>query len=435
MDSAAIIGVSGFVVMLALVMVGVPVFVSMLLPSIAGFWLIGGQSMMAAQLTQAPFAITANYAWAVVPLFIVMGELAGVSGVAELAYQATYRWLARIRGGILMATIGGNAIFGACSGVPVSGLVIFTRIAWPEIQKVGLDRKFSLACLSSGGILAILIPPSIPIVILCVLTNLSVGQALLAGVTPGILCAVVLGLIVWLTGKRSPAKLPIFTAFTSSWKEKFGSILALWPIVGVFVLIMAGIYAGFFSPTVAGGVGAVGLLIYSLYKRVRPRKLARTFWDATVINAQIFPIVIAGFIFGRFIALSGLAEALGNAISNSNLPPLLIMAAIMVFYLAAGCIGEVMAMMIITLPIFFPLAVTLGFDPYAFAIILVFMIGLGNLTPPIGLNVFVVATIAKVRPMEVYRGVMPFFLAQIALVWLFLLVPKVVTWLPDLLYK
>jgi len=434
MDFANLIGIIGFFVMLILVLFGVPIFIAMMIPAFIGFWLIGGTEMLVSQLTYSQFNITASYSWAVVPLFILMGELAGHTNVAQVAYQSIYKWLGNIRGGILMATVGGNALFGACSGVPVSGIVIFTRIAWPEIQRFKLHRGFSLSCIACGGILATLIPPSIPIVILCVLVNISVGRTLIAGIIPALITAAAFMLVVWVTGKLKPEMLPVIP-MKSSWTEKVTSVFSLWPIFAIFILIMGGIYLGLFSPTVGGGIGATGLIIYALAKRTKFKEIIDSFWSATIINAQLFPIVIGGFVFGRFMGFSGLANALSDFITASNLPPLLIMTVIMLFYLAAGCIGETMAMLIITLPIFFPLAVSLGFDPYAFAIILVFMIGLGGITPPIGLSIFTISSLARVRPTEIYKGVLPFFLVQLALCWLFLLVPELVTWLPDLLYK
>jgi tripartite ATP-independent transporter DctM subunit len=421
--------------MLAVIIFGIPIFAATLLGAFIGFWLLGGPSFTLVQFTNAPYNIMADYGFAVVPFFVLMGEFAGASGIAEGAYDAFIKWFTKLRGGILMATVAGNAVFGATSGVPLAGTVVFLKLAMPQLEKYHFDKPLSLACIATAGILATLIPPSVPIVILCILVNISIGKALVAGIIPGILCALVLVITIWIVGILNPQKMPAITDVKATWRERFSSLTLLWPMLALFLLIIGGMYAGVFPPTVAGAIGAFGTMLYALARRTDKKKLGRCFWDMVLVNAQIFPLIVAGFLFGRFIALSGLAATFNDLIISVQVPPLAVMAIVLVFYIIVGCIADIMAVLIITLPIVFPLLTTLGFDPYAFLIILILMQGIAFITPPIGMQCFIVASLAKVDAMDVFRGVMPFFWAQLALVWLIIFFPGIVTWLPNLFYQ
>ncbi|MDB9822328.1 TRAP transporter large permease [Deltaproteobacteria bacterium] len=429
------VGLCVFFVMLALIVLGIPIFAAMLACSFIGFCLIDGTATALIQFTNAPYNIIADYSFAVIPLFILMGEFAGAGGIADGAYNAFTKWFTKLRGGILMATVAGNAVFGACSGVPFAGMVVFTKIAMPQIEKYGYDKSQSLACISTAGILATLIPPSVPVIIVCILINLSIGRTLVAGIIPGILCAIVLLITIWIVGLISPQKMPVISDEKATWREKFSSLTLLWPMLGLFLLIIGGIYAGVFPPTVGGAIGAAGTLIYAIARGTDKRKIGRCFWDMVIVNAQIFVIIMAGYIFARFIALSGISDYFNKMIIAMEIPPLAVMAIVLFFYILMGCVGELMAVLIITLPIVFPLLTGLGFDPYAFAIILIFMQGIGGITPPIGMNVFIVASLARVDAMDVFRGIIPYFLAQLALVWIIILFPEIVTWLPNIFFR
>lgn len=433
MGQEALIGLYGFIGMFVLIALGVPIVIAMLISSLVGFWLIGGPHFALTQFTNAPYNITADYGFAVVPMFILMGVLAGETGIAEGSYNALSKWLTTVRGGVLIATIGANALFGACSGINLASNVIFAKIALPELDKYGYDKRVSMACIAAAGVLATLIPPSIPILIFCVLVNISIGRTLIAGIIPGIITTVVLALTVWILGIINPKRIPVANV-EISWKEKFSALSQVWPIILLFLLVIGGIYAGIFPPTVGGAIGSGGVLVYALAFKLGKRKIFGSFWETTVVNAQIFPLVMAGFIFSRFIALSGLANDLTDWIIAMELPPLGVMAVLILFYLFMGCVMDLMSILIITLPIVFPLVTGMGFDPYAMCIVLVFLIAIGSITPPIGLSCFVVASAADVDPMDVFMGIIPFFIALVVLVWLFILVPGLVTWLPNLLF-
>lgn len=423
-----------FLLMLFVIVCGVPIYAATLAASFVGFWLLGGPTLALTQFTKGPYSIMANYGFAVVPLFVVMGELASEAGIAEKAYEACLKWLGKLRGGVLITTILGNAFFGACSGIPMAGTFVFYRLAMPQIEKYKYDRSLGLATIASSAILATLIPPSVPIVILCVLLELSVGKALIATIVPGILTTFLMALGVVILGKFKPEKVPAIPDLDTSWRSRFVSLNSLWPVIGLFVLIVGGIYGGVFPPTVGGAIGAFGTFIYALIKGVGLRRIWECFWNTAVVNGQIFLVVISGYLFGRFTALSGLAQAFNDVITNLHVPPMVVMFVVFMFYLIVGCIADIMSVMIITLPVIFPLVTSLGYDPYAFLIILILMQGIAFITPPIGMQVFVVSALAKENAAVVFKGVTPFFLAQVTAVWILVFVPRLVTWLPDILY-
>lgn len=429
----ALVAVCCFVGMLVLIFLGLPIFISMLVAAGIGFWLLGGFSYTLTQFATGPYNIASTYTFAVIPMFILMGILAGESGVARDAYFAINRWLARIRGGSLMATVGAAAVFGACSGVELASAAVFTKVSLPELDRYGYDRRISLGCIAAGGGLSALIPPSVPIIIFCILAQISIGRALIAGIFPGILVALLLVLTIVVLGIISPNKLPRVD-IKVTWKERFSSLTLLWPIIGLFILVIGGIYAGVFPPIVGGAIGASGVLIYSVARRVDRRRLLNSFWEMAIVNVQLFPLVIAGFLFGRFIALSGLPGTFIELIANLGIHPIGVMALVVVIYIFLGCVMELFAILIITIPLVVPILTALGFDQLTVCIVLVFMGNLAGLTPPIGLVSFFIAGMAKVDPTEVFRGILPFVIALFVAVWIVILVAPLTTWLPGLFY-
>jgi C4-dicarboxylate transporter, DctM subunit len=434
MTPEAWIAVYCFAGMLVLMALGLPIYITMLIPSIIGLWIIGGEPITMTTTTNASYNITAAYAFAVVPMFLLMGILAGESGMAEGAYKALRNWVAKIRGGLLMGTVVANAAFGAVSGVTLASNAVFTKIAYPELEKNGYDKKLSLGCLASASVVSVLIPPSIPIVIFAILTDISVGKALLAGVIPGILTTVVLCGVIWFIGKVSPNKMPVAN-INVSWRERFSSLKLLGPILVVFLIIMGGMMVGFFSSTMGGAIGAFCVLVYALIFKMSWKKIRNSFREMVLMNASIFVIIISGFVFSRLIALSGLSDSLITWIKEANFSPFLVMTLIMIIYIILGAALEEITILVLTLPVVFPLLTSLGFDPYAFCIANVLLGQTAGLSPPVGISIFVVAAAAKTKASDVYIGSLPFFFAEIVLVWVFMLIPQLSTWLPGLLYN
>ena len=434
MTTAAWIGIGMFALLMFLVFLGIPIWVSMLSCSFLGFLLIGGMKMVSTQLTLAPFSLGANYTYAVLPLFMLVGSLAGETGIAKGAFESMQKWLGRTKGGLLYALVGANAVFGACSGISVAGNVVFGKIAMPELEKYHYDRKLSLGAIVGAGSLSSLIPPSVPIILFCLMTDLSIGTTLMYGLSLGIVMIVLLCLCikVYVTifpkkvpGKEETEKVPM--------KEKLKSLRYLIPFILVFALIVGGTLTGLFPSTVAGAVASVALIIYALIKRVPGKRILFCVWDASVMNAGIFPIIIAGSIFSRFISLTRLADGLANAIAEANMSPFIVFTLCVIFYVICGCVMDIASIIIITVPIVFPLLTGLGYNPFVLCVVLVMLCDAAGMTPPIGMNVFAVSNALRIKTSEIFKGVLPFFLVDMAAIFLMALVPEIVEFIPHLL--
>ncbi len=434
MSSTAVIGIVIFIVMVVMVLLGIPIFVSMLTCSFVGFYLIGGMNMVNIQFLQAPFTLGANYTYAVLPLFMLVGTLAGETGIAGGAFDAMQKWLGRIKGGLLFALVGSNVVFGACSGISVAGNVVFGKIAMPELEKNHYDRKLSLGTIVGAGSLSSLIPPSVPIIMWCLLTNLSIGTTLMYGLSLGLIMIVILcvAIKIYITifPKRVPGKDQLEKV---SMKDKLISLKYLIPFVLVFALIVGGSLTGLFPSTVAGAVAAVALIIYALIKRVPVKRIMHCIWDAAVMNAGIFPIIIAGSIFSRFVTLTRLADNLANVIAQSHLPALAVFTLVVLFYVFCGCVMDIASTVIITVPIVFPLLTGLGYNPYIICVVLVMLCDCAGMTPPIGMNVFAVSNALRIKSGEIFKGVLPFFCVDIVAIFLCAIFPQIVEFLPVLL--
>lgn len=429
-----LIGLLVFAGMIALVLLGVPIFISMLAGSFVGFILIGGVKMMVVQFTTAPFSLGANYTYAVLPLFMLVGSLASVTGIAQGAFDAMHKWLGRVRGGLLYTVVCANALFGACSGISVAGNVVFGRLAVPQLERQGYDKSLSYGTVTGAGVLSSLIPPSIPIIMWCLITNMSIGNTLMYGLSAGLMMVVLLCLFVFIYSLVKPNKVPSTKDLPKiSFVEKVKSLRYVVPILLVFALIIGGAVWGWFPSTVGGAVAVFALLIYALVKRVPIKQIGHCIWDAAVMNAGMFPIIMAGTIFSRFIALTGLADGMADLIAGANLHRMLVFTLVIIFYLICGCVMDIPSIIIITVPVIFPLLTGLGFDQYVLCVMLVFMCDVAGMTPPIGMNVFAVSNALKVRPMDIFKGCVPFFILDIVCVYIMALFPQIVQFLPKLM--
>lgn len=433
MDHNAWVGLWTFVGMFISLILGVPIFICMLAAAFVGSVLIGGWVYTLQQFAAAPYNITSSYTFAVVPLFMLMSVLAANCGVAQAAYDAARKWLGGLRGGLLMVTVGAAGMFGAACGSSIATSAVFAKMALPELKKYNYDRSLSMGCITAGGSLDALIPPNVGTIIVCILVEASIGKALIGGIVPGILYALLLIGTIQFLGVLRPAAMPRIN-LNIPFREKLSSLTLVLPIVFIVLLVIGGMYFGVFPPAVGGAMGSVGVLLIAVYRRAGIRMIGSSFYEAVLMNAQLFPLIISGFLFARFMALSGLPKALLEIVVAAHLPPLLVMLFVVIFYLFIGCVLEFMSMAVITLPIVYPLLVGVGFNPIATIIIIVFLSEIALLTPPIGMSAFVVAGVAGVAPEVVFRGVVPFFLACLVLLALMVFFPGVVTWLPGLFY-
>ncbi len=437
MDFKAIVGIVIFIVMMVMIFAGVPVFVSMLTCAFIGFLVLskGDPSLMIAKFKTAPFDLAANYNYAVLPMFMLVGSLAGETGIAGGAFTSMHAWLGRVKGGLLYVVVCSNAVFGACSGSSIAGNIVFGKLSMPELEKAGYSRKYSLGCIAASGALSTLIPPSMAIIMYCLISpvTMNVGTALMAGVIPGIVTAVALCVTVRIIGVIHKGSIPPGGGPKVSMMEKLKTLRLLVPIILLFGLIIGGTFAGWFTATVGGAIGAVAVCIYAIFKKMSIKQIAHCIWEAATMEAGIFPIIIAGQLFGSFIAATGLANSLANIIAGVQAPKFIVFMLVVLLYVFCGCVMDIVSIIIITVPVVFPVLTAVGYSPYVLVICLCFMCEIAGLTPPIGMNVFATANALRVNPSEIFSGVIPYFICEFLIVLFMALVPDICLVLPRLL--
>lgn len=414
---------------------GVHIGVSLGLAGVTGIYLTINPQAAWAQLATIPFSTTNNFDLATIPLFILMGALATQAGLTSDLYRAAHAWLGRLPGGLAMATTLASASFGAASGSTVVNAAVFTKMAMPEMTSFGYDKRLSAGCIAASGTLASLIPPSILMVIYGLITEQSIGRLLIAGLVPGLLSAAMYLLAIRAWVGINPAIAPTVET-RLSFGEKLRAMRGVWGIALLFALVIGGIYTGFFVPTYAGAVGAFGaFLIVAAKRRLNRATLIDTFKDAGVTTSTIFIIVIGGILLARFLTYTGLVATISEWLLALGLPPLLYLLSFAVLYLVLGMFIEPIAIMVMTLPVMFPIMVGVGFDPIWLGVISIKLAEMSLMTPPVGLNVYVVRSASPV-PLaleQVFAGVLPFLLADVGMLVLLIAFPSIVTFLPNLM--
>ena len=428
-------GVLVAILLFVLLAAGVHIGVSLGLGGILGILVTIGPQAAWAQLATIPFSTTNNFELAVIPLFILMGALATQAGLTGELYAAAHAWLGRLPGGLAMATTLASAAFGAASGSTVVNAAIFTKMAMPEMTAYGYDKRLSAGCIAAAGTLASLIPPSILMVIYGLITEQSIGKLLIAGLVPGLLSAGMYLLVIWAWVKLRPEIAPTVD-FRLSLAEKVRALRGVWGIGVLFVLVIGGIYTGYFAPTYAGAVGAFGaFLIVAAKRRLSRETLIDTFKDAGITTSTIFIIVIGGILLARFLTYAGLVTNLSDWLLGLELPALMYLLSFAILFLILGCFIEPIAIMVMTLPVMFPIMVSVGYDPIWLGVISIKLAEMSLLTPPVGLNVYVVRSASPV-PLtleQVFAGVTPFLLGDVVMLAVLIAFPSIVTFLPDLM--
>tara|TARA_R110002074_G_scaffold120093_1_gene253596 strand:- start:1172 stop:2479 length:1308 start_codon:yes stop_codon:yes gene_type:complete len=431
-------GTTGLIVaitLLGMLGTGVHIGVALGLCGVLGMYLAIGADAALAQLATIPFSTTNSFTLAVIPLFILMGSLATQAGLTRDLYRAAYNWLGRLPGGLAMATTLASAAFGAASGSTVVNAAVFTKIALPEMTRFGYDKRLSAGCIAASGTLASLIPPSILMVIYAILTEQSIAYLLLAGLVPGLLSAVMYMTGIYAIAKHRPDMAPRSTELIS-WGQRFQSLSGVWGIAVLFLLVIGGIYAGFFVPTYAGAVGAFGAFLIVLGKRRLDRATTLdTLKDAGVTTSVIFIIVIGGIIFARYLTYTGLITDITDALLALELNKYAYLAAFALIYLFLGMLIDPIAIMVITLPVMFPILTGAGFDPIWLGVISIKLAEMSLMTPPVGLNVYVVRSASPIplKLEEVFAGVMPFLAIDVVTLILLIFIPEITLFLPQLM--
>lgn len=438
MSPAAVAGL-GFLAMLALIALRMPVGLAMLVTGSVGIVYFSGWSAYLSYMNTTPFYLFSNYTLSVIPLFILMGAIAERSGLSTKLFAAAASLIGHRRGGLGMALIGACTAFGAICGSSVATTATFARATLPEFERYRYAPGFATGAIAVGGTLGILIPPSIILVVYAITTEQNIAKLFKAALVPGLMAAVFYCIVIALIARRNPDVAPAHGKVGG--KERMQALLAVWPVLLVALVVVGGIYGGVFTPTEGAGVGAVSMIVIAAVQRTLGWKEFRgALLQTAETSAMIFIIVLGSQVFEAFLGRSQLPEKAAEFVAGFGLPPLGIIAVLMIFYILLGAVMDELAMILLTLPVFFPIVSALDFglppDETAiwFGILVLIVVGIGLVCPPIGLNVFVVAAIARDVPMTtIYRGVLPFIAADIVRLTLVAAFPMLALWLVRLL--
>ncbi len=430
-ETTGLIVISLLLVWMAL---GAHIGVALGLAGFIGIYLSVGPDAAFAQIAAVPFGTINSFSLAVIPLFILMGSFATVSGITTELFRMAYVWIGGLRGGLAMATVMSSAAFGAASGSTIVNAAVFTKMAMPEMARFGYDVRLNAGCIAAAGTLAALIPPSILMVIYAVITEQSIGKLLIAGIVPGILTAFIYCGGIYILARVRPDLAPLAN-LKFSWAERWQSLQGVWGIMILFVLVVGGIYGGYFPATYAGAVGAFGAFVIALSKRrLGLGSLVEVLKEAAVTTSVIFIIVVGGMLFARFLTYSGLVTTISAAMIGLGVGKYTYLLGFVVLFTILGCFIEPIAIMVMTLPIMFPVMMQAGFDPIWLGVVAVKLAEIGVLTPPVGLNVFVVKSSSPIPVTlgQAFAGVTPFILLDFLSLGLYVLFPGMITWLPNL---
>jgi tripartite ATP-independent transporter DctM subunit len=429
--SGPAIGLIGFLATLVLIAFELPVGIAMGLVGAFGYAAINGWPAMGFILGTAVFDSVSNYGLSVIPLFLMMGIFAARSGLSTDLFAFVNAFVGHLRGGLAIASIGACAGFGAICGSSLATVATITPVALPEMRRYGYDDRLAAGAIAAGGTLGILIPPSIILMVYALLTEQSLGKLFIAAFIPGLLGTALYALGVVAQTRIFPALGP--AGPRSSWAQRARTTLKVWPVLALFGLVMGGIYVGWFSPTEAAAVGAAGAVVVAAMRGALGRAVLRDGIMETIeLSGTLFLVMMGAAVFNFFIETTQLPQVLIQAVSASGLPPLGIIILVIAFYVVLGCFMDALSMILLTVPFVFPLIKSLGFDPIWFGIIIVTVTEIGLITPPIGMNLFVIIGVAKdLDPRVVVRGVVPFVICDIVRVALLVAFPILATWLPS----
>jgi len=428
--NALVIAALAFGLMMALIVLRTPIAVAMIVSGLAGTTAISGWSTALATLKQGPFERATSYTLVVIPLFVLMGYLASQSGLSRSLFQAANVWLGHFRGGLAMATVVGCAGFGAICGSSLATSATMAAVALPEMKRYRYAGTLSTGSVAAGGTLGIMIPPSIIFVLYGIMTEQSIGKLLLAGVIPGIVETVLFCLAIAIETAVYPALGA--PGPRASVRERLVAVIEVWEVLVLFLIVIGGLYAGLATPVESAAFGVVGALFFGVVKRTLTWHGLLDALDQTVrTTAMIFLIIIGADLFGYFMALSQLPLAMASWLIHLHVGALGVLWIILILYLILGCVMDELAIILLTVPIFFPVVTQLGFDPIWFGVIIVVTVQIGLVSPPVGLNVFVIAGMARDVPMpKIFRGIMPFLAAMIVLLVLLTIWPDLALILP-----
>jgi len=433
MTDPVIIGFIGMALLFFLLALGMPVGFGMALVGFVGFAYLVSVVGATTKLGFVPFNAVSSYQLTVIPLFVLMAHICFSSGFTRDLYDLAFKWLGPFPGGLAMATIGACAIFAAISASSITTAVTLGLVALPEMKKYKYDIKLATGSVAAGGTLGSLIPPSGGLILYGIMTEESIGKLFMAGIIPGVLEAVFYFILITILCRMNPGLGP--RGPRSSWKEKLVPIGKCGEVVVLISFVLGGLFIGWFTPTEAGAVGVFGAIAISLLRRrLTWQSFKQSCIDTAKTTGMIYALVIGAFLLNFFLAVSTIPNVLSEFVSTLPLPPLGIMSLVCLVYVVLGCFVDALAMILLTIPIFFPLVMNLGFHPIWFGVIVVRMGEIGVITPPVGMNVYALSGIAKDVPMQtIFKGVIPFVMADICHVALLLFFPQLTLFLPGLM--
>jgi len=408
--------VIGFVVLFLLAFGGVPLGLAMLLAGVGCFAYVRGSDGALAMLAQIMVDSSANYGMSVLPMFVLMGIFVHRAEISEELYDAANAWLGHFRGGLAHATVASCALFAAISGSSIATAATMSRVAIPPMRRLGYHDRLSTGSVASAGVLGVLIPPSVPLVLFGLLTETDIRKLFIATIIPGLLLTLFFIIAVWVTVSLNPALGPRGPKFTL--KQKFIALKGVWSVIALFVFVMGGLYSGVFTATESAGIGAMGAFAFAVARRkMNLRVLVSCLVETGKTTAMIFTIIFGALAFANFITLTGMTVQLVDWIQQQGFSVYGVLISMCIIYLVLGCLMEAMGLMLLTVPMFTAVAVGMGVNPIWFGIFVTVMIEVGMLTPPVGMNVFTVKTLTPdVSLATIFRGVMPFLVANLALV-------------------
>jgi tripartite ATP-independent transporter DctM subunit len=431
--SAGMIGLIAFITLFGLMGLRIPIAIAMGIVGIFGGWAINGFESVSFILGSVPFESVFPYSLSVIPLFILMGVFAARAGLSHALFDTVHAFIGHYRGGLAMATIGACAAFGAICGSSLATAATMCRVAMPEMRKRKYDDGLASATIAAGGTLGVLIPPSVIMVIYALLTEQSIGRMFAASLFPGILATILYMLSIWIQTVRKPDLGPADVKV--DWPGRIKALFAVWPVLLLFGVVIGGIYAGWFSPTEAAAIGAAGAFFLALVrKQLNVRVILDCLGETSTTTGMIFMILIGTSVFNYFVETTGLPQALVQTVGELGWNSYVILLLLVVFFIILGCFMDALSMILLTLPFVYPMIIDLGFDPIWFGVIMVSVVEVGLITPPVGMNLFVIlASTPGLKLQTISRGVVAFLLADFTRLILLILFPAISLWLPTIL--
>ncbi len=428
------IGFIGFAFLIVIIMLGVNVAFALIIVGFGGIVMISGFGPALASLETVPFERATNYEISVIPLFLLMSQLVDVGNIGKDAFVMASAWLGQFKGGLAMATTGACGLFAACCGSSLASAVAMGRVSYPEMKRYNYDDGLNVATAAAGGSIGILIPPSMGFILYGILTQISIGKLFIAGIIPGILQVLfymgTISVICTLNPQLGPP-----TPKTTM-RQKFDSLRLTWPVILLFVLIIGGLYAGIFTPTEAGGIGAFGALAIGLVRRqLTGSNFADSLLQTAKMSAMVIALIVGAFVFNHFLAITRIPFVTGEYIAGLGVNKYVVLLLVLILYIILGMLLDIYSACVLTIPVLYPVMMGLGFDPIWYGVIMVRVMEIGVISPPFAMNIFALAGVTKVPISKIYRGIIPFIISDFFHLALLCAVPLLSTFLPALMIK